>query len=220
MSSDLDRWLEEATCPKINLFSSLKMHSHTSFHLLSFFSPSPLLLGATAGYKQGVMRGRGRSVQDGRVIMTPAFVISIACYRSLATACCLITYVLNLSLSWGCTWSVHTHLHTHMQTLFGHLFSLLLNTVILCLLMGTGSSVPRVPLDNWLLPHLLTSPPLTFLHFTFKVLHISPFNFYLIPPSSDLLYLLLYFFFHTDFTSSSLITLCKIESQFPAILGG
>ena len=31
--------------------------------------------------------------------------------------------------------------------------------------------MPRVPLDNWLLPHLLTSPPLTFLHFTFKVLH-------------------------------------------------
>lgn len=64
---------------------------------------------------------------------------------------------------------LHTLLHTH--TLPSHPFTLPLNTVILCLLMGTGSSVPRVPLDNWLLSHLLTSPPLTFLHFTFKVLH-------------------------------------------------
>lgn len=62
--------------------------------------------------------------------------------------------------------------------------------------MGAGGSVPRVPLDNWLLPHLLTSPPLTFLHFTFKVLHFfpHPFFFFLFTPSSDLQYLLLYFF--------------------------
>lgn len=78
----------------------------------------------------------------------------------------------------------------------GHLLRLLLYTLILCLLMGTGSSEPRVPLDNWLLPHLLTSPPLTLLHFTFKVLHFfSPLNLFHLPPSSDSQHLLVYFAF-------------------------
>lgn len=70
MSSDLDRWLEEATCPKISLFSHLKCTS-TLLPSALIFPPSPHLLGAKEGYKRGVMRGRGRCVQDGRVIMTP-----------------------------------------------------------------------------------------------------------------------------------------------------
>lgn len=81
MSWVLDRCLEEAASPKINPFSHLKCTS-TLLPSALLSSASPRLLGATEGYKQGVMRGRGRCVRDGGVIMTRAFVISIACYRS------------------------------------------------------------------------------------------------------------------------------------------
>lgn len=108
------------------------------------------------------MRGRGLLWPGWRGSYNPAFVIGLLVIKALAGACCLIIRDLNWFLSRSCMWNTHARRD--------QLFSLL-NAVILCHLMGTGSSVPRVPLDNWLLPHLLTSPPLTFLHFTSKVLH-------------------------------------------------
>lgn len=116
----------------------------------------------------------------------------------------------------------HIHTLAHMQTVPGQLFSLLFNMVILCLVMGTGSWVPRVPLDNWLLPHLLTSPPLTFLHFTFKVLFLSPLtsssSSSSLRPLSHYSWACIFFFFILPiFTLSFWIILCKIESQFPTV---
>ena len=169
------------------------MHVHTSSSssiCSPFPSPSPRLHGATEGYEQGVMRGRGPPCPGRRGDNDPRF----------CDLCCLLSKPRQRLLS-HYPWlqppfiqrlhvkHTNTHAHTHTlthtltQTLLRPSLTLLLNTVILCLVMGTGSSVPRVPLDNWLLLHLLTSPPLTFLHFTFKVLHFSPpAHLVLLPP--------------------------------------
>lgn len=131
--------------------------------LLSF--PSPRLLGATGGSEQGSNEGKGAAVAGMAAQLQPSFCDWIACYQSSRR--CLLSHYPWRELVF--IKKLHVK-HTHAHTLRDQLFSLL-NVVILCHLMGTGSSVPRVPLDNWLLPHLLTSPPLTFLHFTLKVLH-------------------------------------------------
>jgi len=160
---------EGSSLPQNKPFSHLKCMStlHPSALL---FPPSPRLLGATEGYKQRVMRGKGCCVQGGGAVTTP--LLWLYCLLSKPSPLLVVSLpVTQTTLYPEAECKTHTHTHTS-----GHFFSLLLNTVILCLLMGTGSSVPRVPPDNWLLPHLLTSLPLTFLHFTFKVLHFfSPF---------------------------------------------
>lgn len=197
----IDGWRKQLT-PKINLTPSFSLNAPPHLFPPSL-SPSPLVLRATPGYKQGVMRGRGPACRGRWGWLWPRFG-DLYCLLSKPRRRLLSHYRRLEPL-----FIRGLHVKSSGAGHRGHLLRLLLYTLILCLLMGTGSSEPRVPLDNWLLPHLLTSPPLTLLHFTFKVLHFfSPLNLFHLLPSSDSQHLLMYFaFFYPPlyFTSSSVI---------------